>query len=97
VSRSVLSMPVERFVRSPELAALQILDATLTACEVALLAAHPELAHGALDVCPRMSSPMRAHSILVACRRLGTALAAYREALGREERRARREQMSIPF
>lgn len=97
MTRSVLSMPVARFVRSPELAALQILDAALGACEVALLAAHPELAHGALDVCPRGSSPMRAHSILVASHRLATALAAYREALGRDERRTRREQMLIPF
>ena len=97
MTRSVLSLPVERFARSPELAALQILDAALTASEAVLLAAHPEVAHGALDVCPRGSSPMRAHSILVASRRLATALAAYREALGRDERRSRREQTYIPF
>ncbi len=97
MTRSVLALPVERFVRSPELASLQILDAALVACEAALLAAHPEVAHGALDVCPHGSSPMRAHSILVDSRRLATALAAYREALGRDERRTRRQQMLIPF
>jgi len=87
-----LRPPIERFARSPELASLTILESVLATCEAALFAAHPEVAHGALDVCERGSSAMRAHAILVASRRLATALAAYREALGREERRLVREQ-----
>lgn len=85
-----LRLPVERYARSPELAPLAILDAALDACEVAIFAAHQELAHGALDVCPRGSSAMRAHAILVAAHRLNVALASYREALDKEERRARK-------
>jgi hypothetical protein len=92
-----LHPPVERFARSPELASLTILESVLATCEAALLAAHPEVAHGALEVCERGSSPMRAHAILVAARRLGTALASYREALGREERRRIRDDRRIPF
>ena len=93
-----LRPPIERFARSPELASLAILEATLSTCETALLAAHPEVAHGALDICERGSSAMRAHSILIASRRLATALAAYREALGREERRQVRDrQRDMPF
>jgi hypothetical protein len=98
VTSLALRPPIERFARSPELASLAILDATLATCEIALLAAHPEVAHGALDVCERGSSAMRAHAILIACRRLATTLAAYREALGREERRQRRDlQRDLPF
>jgi hypothetical protein len=85
-----LRLPIERYARSPELAALAILEAALGACEVALFAAHQELAHGALDVCPRGSSALRAHGILVAGRRLNVDLASYREALDREERRTRK-------
>lgn len=93
-----LRLPVERYARSPELAPLSILEAALGACEVALLAAHQEIAHGALDVCPRGSSAMRAHAILVASHRLAVALAAYREALGKEERSARKAQdRDMPF
>jgi hypothetical protein len=93
-----LSPPIERYARSPELASLTILEAVLNTSEVALLAAHPEVAHGALDICERGSSSMRAHSILIASRRLATALAAYREALGREERRQLRNlQRDLPF
>ena len=97
MTRSVLAMPVERFARSPELAALQILDDALRTCEVALLAAQPELAHGALDVAPRGSSPMRAHAVLVAAHRLAAAIAAYRQALGREERSTRKMNDGIHF
>jgi hypothetical protein len=93
-----LRPPVERFARSPELAPLTILETALNTSEVALLAAHPEIAHGALDVCERGSCAMRAHSILIASRRLATALAAYCEALGREERRqVRNLQRDLPF
>ena len=93
-----LRLPIERLERSPELAYLAILEAALAACDAALFAAHPEIAHGALDVCERGSSAMRAHGILVAAHRLATALAAYREALGREERRQHRDrQRSLPF
>lgn len=91
-------LPVERYARSPELAPLAILDAALGACEVALFAAHQELAHGALDICPRGSSAMRAHGILVASQRLNVALASYRQALDKDERRARKAQnLSLPF
>jgi predicted metallopeptidase len=93
-----LRPPIERFARSPELAPLTILESVLATCEAALFAAHPEVAHGALDICDRGSSAMRAHAILVATRRLATALAVYRETLGREERRHIREQKrDMPF
>lgn len=93
-----LRPPIERFARSPELASLSILEAALATCEAALMAAHPEVAHGALDVRERGSSAMRAHAILVASRRIATTLAAYREALGREERRhLRLRQRDLPF
>ncbi len=94
------SPSIERVARSPELASISILEAVLTTCETALLAAHPEVAHGALDVCERGSSAMRAHAVLVTTHRLATALAAYREALGREERRLLKDkyrQRNLPF
>jgi hypothetical protein len=96
----VTSPSIERVARSPELASISILEAVLTTCETALLAAHPEVAHGALDVCERGSSAMRAHAVLVAGHRLATSLAAYREALGREERRVLKDkdrQRNLPF
>jgi predicted metallopeptidase len=93
-----LRPPIERYARSPELAPLSILEAALAACEAALMAAHPEVAHGAIDICERGSSAMRAHAILVASRRIATTLAAYHEALGREERRhVRKRQYDMPF
>ncbi len=89
---------IDRVTRTPELASVSILEAVLATCETALLAAHPEVAHGALDVCERGSSAMRAHAILVTSHRLATCLAAYRQALGREERRLLRDrQRSLPF
>jgi hypothetical protein len=98
VTLTALHLPVERYSRSPELAPLAILEAALGACEVAIFAAHAELAHGALDVMPKGSSTMRAHGLLIAGHRLATALAAYREALGREERRRRKYQDNdMPF
>lgn len=93
----VQRLPVEQFARSPELASLSILGAAITACQAALLAAHPEVANGATEDCPRGSSPLRAEAILVAGRRLEVAVASYIQALGREERRSRRAQARIPF
>lgn len=93
-----LHLPIERYSHSPELASLAILEAALGSCEIALLASHPEMAYGVLDNCPRGSSVMRAHSILVAGHRLAAALVAYRLALGRDERLARKSRDSdIPF
>lgn len=95
-----LRPPVERFARSPERASLTILESVLATGEAALFAVHPEVAHGALDICERRSSAMRAHAVLAAARRLSTTLAAYREALGREERRRVRDQergRDMPF
>ncbi|MGC4113865.1 MAG: transposase [Myxococcales bacterium] len=90
--------PAQRLSRSPQLAALAILEAALGPCEEALLAAHDELAYGAAVVCERGPDAMRAHSVLVASRRLGAALAAYHEALGRSERKRLRERYrDIPF
>jgi len=92
-----LPLPIDRYARSPELAPLAILETAIVACQVALLAAQPEVAYGAIEVCPKGSSAMRAHGVLVAAHRLATALAAYREALGKEERRTRRQQDRLPF
>ena len=93
-----LHLPVERYTRSPELAPLAILEAALGACEIAIFAAHAELAHGALDVMPKGSSTMRAHGLLIAGHRLAVALAAYCEALSREERQQRKSQdRHMPF
>ena len=55
-------LPVEQFARSPELASLSILGAAITACQAALLAAHPDVAHGATEDCPRGSSALRAEA-----------------------------------
>jgi hypothetical protein len=88
---------VERLVRSPELAPLDILESALFASEAALLAVHAELFHGTLDNFSRASSSTRAHAVLLAARRLSLALTAYREALAKEERRARSEQQRRLF
>ena len=93
----IYRLPVEQFARSPELASLSILAAAITACQAALLAAHPDVAHGATEDSPRGSSALRAEAILVAGRRLELALASYTQALGREERRSRRVQLRMPF
>lgn len=72
--------------RSPELAPLAILDAALTACEAALLASYAELFHGVGEH-PRCSSLLRAGAVITQARRLGTVLAAYRDAVDRDARR----------
>lgn len=82
-------MPVERIARSPELSVLAVLDAAVSVCEVALFAAHPELACGTLGDTPRASAPRRAYAVIVAARRLALALAIYSEAIDRDERRDR--------
>ena len=71
---------------SPELAPLAILDAALTACEAALLASYAELFHGVGEH-PRSSSLLRASAVITQARRLGTVLAAYRDAVDRDARR----------
>ena len=79
--------------RSPELAALAILEAALTASEAALFAAYAELYNGALDGIPRGSSVLRANAVIIHARRLAAALATYRDSLNRDalrEERARR-------
>lgn len=82
-----LRMPIERLSRSPELASISILDAALYSCEIALLAANLDLAHGDIEDLPQNSSALRANVVLRASRRLANALADYRDALDREERR----------
>lgn len=72
--------------RAPELAALAILDAALTASEAALIASYAELLHG-IGEHARTSTLMRANAVITQARRLGTVLAAYREAVDRDARR----------
>ncbi len=76
--------------RTPELAALTILEVALSASEGALLASHSELYHGLIDDFPRGASARRANAIIVHARRLSAALAAYRDALERDARREQR-------
>lgn len=83
--------------RSPELAPLAILDAALTACEAALLAAYAEVYNGAIDDAPRGSSALRANAIITQARRLAATLAAYRDSLDREARREKQERHRMPF
>lgn len=80
-----------RLQTSPELAPLAILEAALTACEAALLASYAEKYHGTNEGLRRGSSVVRASSIIVHARRLATIIAAHREALDRDDRRADRE------
>jgi len=85
-----------RLEASPELAPLAILEASLTACEAALLASYAEIYHGTNNDAPRGSSVVRANSIIIHSRRLAAVIAAYRDALEREDRRAeRRRRMSF--
>jgi len=82
-----LRLPVPPVLeRSPELAPLAILDAALTACEAALLASYAEIYHGVGDA-PRASGRLCASAVITQARRLGTVLAAYREAVDRDARR----------
>jgi len=92
-----LRMPIERFVRSPELASISILEVALYSCEVALLAANLDLAHGDIEDLPHGSSALRASAVLRASRRLANALADYRDALDREERREAKIRQQLSF
>lgn len=83
--------------RSPELAALAILEAALTASEAALLAAYAELYNGAVDGIPRGSSVLRANAVIIHARRLAAALATYRDSLDREALREGRARHRISF
>lgn len=89
-----LRLPIPPLLeRSPELAALAILEAALTASEAALLAAYAELYNGALEGIPRGASVLRANAVIIHARRLAAALATYRDSLDRDahrEERARR-------
>ena len=51
----------------------------------------------AVEHAPRGSSAVRARSIITHARRLSAVIAAYRDALDREERRADRERHRRPF
>lgn len=79
------------------MAALVILETALSASEAALLASYADLYNGAIDGIPRGSSVVRANSIIVHARRLAAVIAAYRDALDRDERRADRERSRRPF
>ena len=93
-----LRLPIPpRLEAAPELAPLTILEVALTACEAALLASYAEIYHGALEGSPRGSSAVRASSIITHARRLSAVIAAYRDALDREDRRADRERRRRPF
>ena len=83
--------------RSPELAALAILEAALTASEAALLAAYAELYNDALDGIPRGASVLRANTVIIHARRLAAALATYRDSLDRDALREQRARHRISF
>jgi hypothetical protein len=86
-----LPLPIPPLLeRSPELAALAILEAALSASEAALLASYAELYNGALDGVPRGSSVLRANAVIIHARRLTALLASYRDALERDARREER-------
>ena len=89
--------PPPVFERSPELASLAILDATLAVTETALLASFGAGYDGSFDDARRGSSVLRAHAILTQARRLAAAIAAYRGALDREALRAERERRKRSF
>jgi hypothetical protein len=83
--------------RSPELAALAILEAALTASEAALLAAYADLYNGVLDGTPRGASVLRANAVIIHARRLSAALATYRDSLDRDALREERTRHRISF
>ena len=83
--------------RTPELAALAILDAALTASEAALLASYAELYNGALEGVPRGASVLRANTVIIHARRLAAALATYRDSLYRDALREQRARHRISF
>jgi hypothetical protein len=81
----------------PELAALAILDTALAASEYALHAVCPEIFHGTLDGAARDSTVVRANALILQARRLAVAIAAYRDAVERDARRADRERHRTSF
>jgi predicted TPR repeat methyltransferase len=83
--------------RTPELAALAILEAALTASEAALLASYAELYNGALEGIPRGASVLRANTVIIHARRLAAALATYRDSLDRDALREQRALHRIAF
>lgn len=83
--------------RSPELAALAILEAALAASEAALLAAYADLYNGVLDGTPRGASVLRANAVIIHARRLSAALATYRDSLDRDALREERARHRISF
>ena len=83
--------------RSPELAALAILETALSATEAALLASYAELYNGALDGVRRGSSVLRANSVIIHARRLATVIATYRDSLDRDARRVERDRHRTSF
>ena len=85
------------FERSPELASLAILEATLAVTETALLASFGAGYDGSFDDARRGSSVLRANAIITQARRLAAAVAAYRDALQREALRAGRERRKRSF
>lgn len=93
-----LRLPIPPLLeRSPELAALVILETALSASEAALLASYAEFYHGALDGLPRGSSVLRANAVVIHARRLAAALASYRDALDRDARREQRARDRMPW
>ena len=93
-----LRLPIPPLLeRSPELAALAILDAALTASEAALLASYADLYNGTTDGNPRGSSLLRANAVIIHARRLATAIAAYRDSLDRDARRVERDRHRTSF
>ena len=86
-----LRLPIPPLLeRSPELAALVILETALTASEAALLASYADLYNGAIDGVPRGSSVLRANAVITHARRLAAVIATYRDSLDRDARRAER-------
>ncbi len=93
-----LRLPIPPLLeRSPELAALAILEAALSASEAALLASYTELYNGALDGFPRRSCLLRANTVIIQARRLAAALASYRDSLDRDARREERVRRRFGF
>ena len=86
-----------RLERSPELAALAILEIALSASEAALLASYSELYNGMLDGVRRGSSVLRANSVIIHARRLAAVIAAYRDSLDRDARRVERDRYRTSF
>ena len=92
-----LRLPIPPLLeRSPELAALVILETALSASEAALLASYAQLYNG-LDGIPRGSSVLRANAVIIHARRLAAVIAAYRDALDRDARRVERDRHRTSF